>query len=65
MARGDVPGLPDPNKALECKEKGNRYFQSGDYQTAEQYYTKAYVPIYHDLSYSNIMPQSHMIKYRY
>ncbi|KAF4629226.1 hypothetical protein G7Y89_g8922 [Cudoniella acicularis] len=32
---------PDPQKALQCKEEGNRYFQHGDYTNAEALYTKA------------------------
>lgn len=32
---------PDAKKALECKEQGNTYFQRGDYDNAETYYTKA------------------------
>ena len=32
---------PDPAKALECKEKGNKCFQAGDYGAAEALYTKA------------------------
>jgi STIP1 family protein 1 len=31
----------DPAKALECKEKGNKCFQAGDYGGAEALYTKA------------------------
>ncbi len=32
---------PDPAKALEFKEKGNRCFQTGDWKGAEALYTKA------------------------
>lgn len=31
----------DPAKALECKEKGNKCFQAGNYSEAEALYTKA------------------------
>lgn len=34
----------DPAKALECKEKGNKCFQAGDYHGAEELYSKAQVP---------------------
>jgi hypothetical protein len=30
------------SRALEFKEQGNRYFQTGDYVAAESLYTKAY-----------------------
>lgn len=38
-----MAGDPHPNAsaALECKEKGNSYFQRGDYTNAEAYYVKA------------------------
>ena len=42
MAGQDIPA--DPAKALECKEKGNKCFQSGDYAGAEELYSQAYVP---------------------
>jgi hypothetical protein len=37
----------DPAKALECKEKGNKCFQAGDYHGAEELYSKAHVPLFH------------------
>ncbi|KAE9363240.1 U-box-domain-containing protein [Stipitochalara longipes BDJ] len=39
MAGQDIPA--DPAKALECKEKGNKCFQSGDYAGAEELYSQA------------------------
>jgi STIP1 family protein 1 len=42
MAGQDIPA--DPAKALECKEKGNKCFQAGDYIGAEALYSKAWVP---------------------
>jgi len=36
--------VPDPAKALEYKEAGNKCFQAGDFQKAEEWYSKAYVP---------------------
>jgi hypothetical protein len=42
MAGQDVAA--DPAKALECKEKGNKCFQAGDYIGAEMLYSKAFVP---------------------
>lgn len=40
MAGQDIPA--DPAKALECKEKGNKCFQAGDYVGAEALYSKAH-----------------------
>lgn len=38
---GDTPR--NPAKALECKERGNRCFQAGDWAGAEKLYSEAYV----------------------
>jgi STIP1 family protein 1 len=45
MAGQDIPA--DPAKALECKEKGNKCFQAGDFVAAEALYSKAYVSYSH------------------
>ncbi|CZR62562.1 related to CHIP protein (carboxyl terminus of Hsc70-interacting protein) [Phialocephala subalpina] len=39
MVNAEQP--PDPVRALEFKEKGNKCFQAGDYQGAEGFYTQA------------------------
>ncbi|KAJ8062068.1 hypothetical protein OCU04_009847 [Sclerotinia nivalis] len=39
MAGSDLP--QDPQKALEFKKRGNDHFQSGNYEAAEQLYSKA------------------------
>ncbi|KAI9651340.1 hypothetical protein NHQ30_001379 [Ciborinia camelliae] len=39
MAGSDLPH--DPQKALEFKKRGNDHFQSGNYEAAEQFYSKA------------------------
>lgn len=41
MAGSDLPR--DPQKALEFKKKGNDHFGSGNYEAAEQLYSKALV----------------------
>ncbi|RAL61257.1 hypothetical protein DID88_010336 [Monilinia fructigena] len=39
MVGSDLPH--DPQKALEFKKRGNDHFQSGNYEVAEQLYSKA------------------------
>lgn len=58
MAGSDLPH--DPHKALEFKKRGNDHFQTGNYEAAEQSYSKALVYLLDLLPLSAALPIPHL-----